>query len=273
MPFRVPKSAPLVSCGLPLGYHAGPERKSLKCATRLVFSVPLALTKPSPRPSDPISPLDKEALKQLALLGGLVDHVEISSSEFADLIASSQQTASRRILELVSRGLIEREMGVKKQLLKISLEGMEVLKGEAAAFRRIFELSRAVHIRGLVSSGVGEGKYYISQEGYTRQFEKHLDYVPFAGTLNVELQGPEVNKLRLLKANPGILIERFTTDERTFGEVYAWRATIGGEVCAAILPKRSHYTRVLEIIAPQHLRSRLGLEDGSPVEIEVEVPG
>lgn len=251
----------------------GPTRKTLKWRTRVVVSVSLALKNPSPRPTDPVSPLDKEALKQLALLGGLVDHVEISSSEFADLIDASQQTASRRILELVSRGLIEREMGVKKQLLKISLEGMEILKTEAAAYRRIFELAHAVHIRGLVSSGVGEGKYYISQEGYTRQFERHLGYAPFPGTLNIELQGPEVNKLRILKANPGILIERFQTPERTFGEVYAWRGTIQGQPCAAILPKRSHYTRVLEIIAPEHLRSRLDLEDGTEVEIEVEVPG
>lgn len=236
-------------------------------------TVPLALKNPSPRPTDPVSALDKEALKQLALLGGMVDHVEISSSEFADLIGASQQTASRRILELVSRGMIEREMGVKKQLLKISLDGMEILKTEAAAYRRIFELSRTVHIRGTVSSGVGEGKYYISQDGYTRQFQRHLGYTPFAGTLNVELQGPEVNKLRLLKANPGILIERFQTPERTFGEVYAWRGTVAGEVCAAILPKRSHYTRVVELIAPEHLRSRIGLEDGDEIEIEVEVPG
>lgn len=220
-----------------------------------------------------MSPLDKEALKQLALLGGIVDYVELSSSEFASLIDASQQTASRRILDLVAHGLIEREMGVKRQLLKISVEGLEVLKEEAAAYRRIFELSRSVHIRGAVSSGVGEGQYYISQKGYSDQFDAKLGYVPYPGTLNLELSGPEVNKLRLLKANPGILIERFSTPERTFGEVYAWRATLDGEPCAAILPKRSHYTRVLEIIAPEHLRSRFGLEDGAEVEIEVEVPG
>lgn len=220
-----------------------------------------------------MSPLDKEALKQIALLGGVVDHVEISSSEFAELIGASQQTASRRILDLVAAGLVEREMGVKKQLLKVTVEGLEVMKAEAAAYRRIFELSRTVHIRGIVTSGVGEGQYYISQDGYKRQFEQHLGYAPFPGTLNLELQGPEVNKLRLLKANPGVLIERFQTEERTFGEVYAWKATMAGEPCAAILPKRTHYTRVLEIIAPQHLRTRFGLEDGTTVEIEVEVPG
>lgn len=236
-------------------------------------AVPQTLKRPSPRPSDPFSPLDKEALKQLALLGGIVDYVELSSSEFAALIGASQQTASRRILDLVSSGLIEREMGLKKQLLKVSVEGVEILKEESAAYRRIFELSRSVHLRGTVSSGVGEGQYYISQDGYSRQFQKHLGYTPFPGTLNLELQGPEVNKLRLLKANPGILIERFSTPERTFGEVYCWPATVDGEPCAAILPKRTHYTRVIEIIAPEHLRSRFGLEDGNELEIAVDVPG
>ena len=235
--------------------------------------MPQSVRVQSPRPSDPVSPLDKEALKQLALLGGMVDYVELSSSEFATLIGASQQTASRRILELVAAGLIEREMGVKRQLLKISLEGLDILKSEAAAYRRIFELSRSVHIRGTVSSGVGEGQYYISQDGYKVQFQEKLGFSPFPGTLNLELAGPEVNKLRLLKANPAFLIERFQTAERTFGEVYAWKATLDGNACAAILPKRTHYTRVLEVISADHLRTRFGLSDGDEVEIEVEVPG
>ncbi|MBW3581641.1 MAG: DUF120 domain-containing protein [Euryarchaeota archaeon] len=223
------------------------------------------------RPSDPVSPLEKEALKQIALLGGIMEQVELNSSEFASLLATSQQTASRRILELVEEGLVERDLGVRKQRLKITPQGLEVLKAEHAAYQRIFELSETVHLTGRVRSGVGEGQYYMSQDGYVRQFRAKMGFTPYPGTLNVELSGPEVNKLRLLKARPAVVIERFQTEERTFGGVHAWPARISGRACAAILPNRTHYTRVIEVIAPEHLRSSLSLKDDDPVELEVEV--
>jgi riboflavin kinase, archaea type len=219
------------------------------------------------------APQDKEALKQIALIGGVQGPVELSSTDFARLIGSSQQTASRRILQLTEQGLLQREMGMKKQLLKISAEGLEVLKQEAAAYRRIFELFQVLNIRGTVQSGVGEGKYYMSQEGYRTQFQQKLGFDVYPGTLNMELDGAEMNKLRILRAHPGRLIESFSTNERTFGEVHAWKASIDSRPCAAILPKRSHHKRVLEIIAPEHLRSRFGLEDGDELEIRVEVSG
>lgn len=228
-------------------------------------------THAAPRPSDPVNPLHVEALKQIALLGGTLDPVEINSSEFAELIHSSQQTASRRILELLESDLIERDLGVKKQLLRITEDGIEVLRREHAAYGRIFELGRTIHLEGQVVSGVGEGQYYLNQEGYNRQFEEKLGYRPYPGTLNIELSGAEANKLRLVKARPAILIERFQTEERTFGEVYAWHARLDGHPVAAIIPKRSHYTRVVELIAPEHLRSTLGLADGAMVEVVVEV--
>lgn len=224
-------------------------------------------------PPEEATPQDKEALKHIALLGGIQGPVELSSTDFARLLGASQQTASRRILQLAEQGLLEREMGMKKQLLKISSEGLEILKQEAAAYRRIFELFRVLDIRGTVQSGVGEGKYYMSQDGYQRQFREKLDLDVYPGTLNLELDGAETNKLRILRAHPKYYIESFQTDERTFGEVHAWKGTIDSEPCAAILPKRSHYKRVLEIIAPQHLRSRFGLKDGDEVEIRVEVNG
>lgn len=219
------------------------------------------------------TPQDKEALKQIALLGGIQTAVELSSTDFARRIGSSQQTASRRILHLNETGLVEREMGMKKQLLKVSATGLEVLKEEAAAYRRIFELFQVLNIKGKVTGGVGEGKYYMSQDGYQRQFRDKLDFDVFPGTLNLELDGAEVNKLRILRSHPAFLIESFKTAERTFGEVYAWKASIQGNPCGAILPRRTHYKRVIEVIAPDHLRSKFGLDDGDELEIRVEVDG
>jgi CTP-dependent riboflavin kinase len=40
---------------------------------------------------------------------------------------------------------------------------------------------------------------------------------------------------------------------------------------ALILPLRSHYTDIIELIAPQNLRESLGLKDGDLVHVEVRV--
>lgn len=210
------------------------------------------------------------ALKQLALLGSMQTNIEVSSSELGDLLITSQQTASRRILSLEHRGLIEREVGVRKQLIRITEAGTEILRKEFADYKRLFEMASELQIRGVVQSGLGEGSYYMTRPGYVTQFEAKLGFTPFPGTLNVELQGTEVNKIRLLKTSSPIVIEGFRDETRTFGEVFAWRARVNGSLpCALILPKRTHYTRVVELLAPEKLRDRLNLVDGQELDLIV----
>ena len=71
-----------------------------------------------------------QILKELALLGATQNKVEISSFELANQLNTSQQTASRYLLELDNEELIKREMGVKKQLIQITITGTEILKKE-----------------------------------------------------------------------------------------------------------------------------------------------
>jgi riboflavin kinase len=116
---------------------------------------------------------------------------------------------------------------------------------------------------------MGEGKYYTAQKGYADQFEKHLGFVAYPGTFNVEIEYIERNKLRLLRSYGGIVIDEFTAENRTFGGVVCFKATINGNQGAIVLPKRSHYASVLECISPIHLREKLQLHDGDPVEVVV----
>ena len=55
-----------------------------------------------------------QTLKELALLGGIKNRVEISSLELAKQLETSQQTASRYLVELDKKGMITRELGIKK---------------------------------------------------------------------------------------------------------------------------------------------------------------
>ena len=77
---------------------------------------------------------------------------------------------------------------------------------------------------------------------------------------------------RRLDEEKGILIEGFSTEDRTFGEVKAFKCRVNGVEGAIVIPKRTHYpSEILEIIAPVKLREKLGLKDGDIVEVEVLV--
>lgn len=216
-----------------------------------------------------VRPTDVEALKQLALLGGLAEPVELASGEFGALIDASQQTASRRLIELTDAGLVQREMGLRKQRIRITPAGIEVLRAEHLLYQRLFEARGSLLLAGQVKKGLGEGRYYLSRPGYETQFQHTLGWTPYPGTLNLDLGSAEANKLKFLRRHPAHTISGFQAEGRTFGGVSCHPARIGDTECAVILPHRSHHTTILEVIAPVCLREHLPCRDGDTVEVEV----
>lgn len=212
-----------------------------------------------------------QTLKELALLGAMNNKIELSSQELATKMNTSQQTASRYLLELDAGQMITRELGIKKQLIQITTTGTEALEQEYSQYKQMFDLTSKVVFKGKVISGMGEGKYYTAQHGYTEQFQKKLGFLPYPGTLNVEIEYIERNKLRLLRNCGGIAVEEFKNENRTFGGVVCFKATINGSEGAIVMPKRSHYAAVLECISPYYLRDRLHIHDGDEVEVVVSL--
>ena len=208
-----------------------------------------------------------QTLKELALLGAIKNKIEISSLELAKQLNSSQQTASRYLLELDKKGMVSREFGIKKQLIQVTNLGEEALNREHLQYKQIFELTDRVLFKGKVISGMGEGRYYTEQSGYVEQFKEKLGFIPYPGTLNVEIEYVERNKLRLLKNSKAITIEEFKTKNRSFGGVRCFKAKINGSEGAIVLPLRSHYSNILEFISADYLRQRLNLKDGESVKI------
>ena len=216
-----------------------------------------------------LKPYLLQTLKELALLGAIKNKIEISSHELAKRLDTSQQTASRYLLELDKEGSITRELGIKKQLIEITTVGVEVLQNEHSQYQQIFELSNRIHFKGKVVSGLGEGRYYTAQNGYVEQFKQKLGFKPYPGTLNVEIEHIEKNKLRLLKNYDAIVVEGFETGNRTFGGVRCLKAKISGVSGAIVLPLRSHYSNILEFVSEFFLRDKLGLCDGDEVKIVI----
>ncbi len=211
-----------------------------------------------------------DALKSLAMLNATKKVVKVSSKEFAEKINQSIQTAARKLKELEDHGYIERQINKNGQFVVITEKGKKLLYREYLDYKKIFEGKEEVIIEGEVMSGVGEGKYYVSLEGYKRQFIEKLGFEPFPGTLNLRIPKEQMYFRRLLDEEEGILIKGFRTEDRTFGDVKAFKCKIDGIEGAAIIPQRTHYSSdVLEIIAPVCLREKLNLEDGDKVVVEV----
>ncbi|MCD6370243.1 MAG: DUF120 domain-containing protein [Thermoplasmata archaeon] len=216
-----------------------------------------------------ISPEDIHLLKLLALHRANKDFVGITTSQIGKEMGVSQQTASRRLRRLLNLKLVEVRRNGRRIAVKLAKRGVDLLKKEFIDYQRIFELSEYVEITGEVVSGLGEGRYYIMKEGYYRQIKEKLFFEPYPGTLNVRVYPKDMQKIETLKTLPGICIKGFVSEGRTFGNVKAFLCTINGKDAALIIPERTHYTDIIEIIAEKNLREELNLEDGTPVEVVV----
>ncbi|WP_254863802.1 CTP-dependent riboflavin kinase [Halovivax gelatinilyticus] len=218
---------------------------------------------------------ERATLKLLALSGGLGGDVKLSCADLAERLDASNQTASRRLQRLESSGLIERDTVSDGQWIAITDEGERELRTAYEEYRRIFETAPQVDLDGTVTSGMGEGRHYISLPGYQRQFEDRLGYDPFPGTLNVELRDEAVPRRRAMEAVEPIPIDGWEDDDRTYGPAVCHPATIetaDGETAAVhtIAPERTHHDDdQLEVIAPEKLRDALDLTDGDHVTIHV----
>ncbi len=208
-------------------------------------------------------------LRKIALLGGMDDYIAVSSRELGTALEMSQQSASKRILELLELGLIVRDLGARKQRIKLTSAGVDELKKEYNEFRRIFELTDHITLHGTVKDGMGEGQYYIDQEGYQTQFESKLGFRPYPGTLNISVDKEDIGKLDMIKSTAGIPISGFTHGGRSFGDVIAYKSKIKNVDCAVVVPARSHYVDVIEIICHYHLRRTLSLNTDDRLDVKV----
>ncbi|MCI4328530.1 MAG: DUF120 domain-containing protein, partial [Thermoplasmata archaeon] len=95
--------------------------------------------------------------------------------------------------------------------------GTELLRGEYEQYRRIFEGPGRLKFSGEVASGLGEGRYYLSQPGYMLQFAERLGYSPYPGTLNLRVGADDRARLDAARHWKGIRIDGFEAGGRTFG--------------------------------------------------------
>lgn len=210
----------------------------------------------------------------LAQMGAYHKAIKISTKHLAEKSDISQQTASRHLIELSRIGWIKRSVTPRGCLIKLTESGKQPLKDLYSKMKVLIETAHplSVMIEGIVFSGLGEGAYYVKQEGYQKQFIEKLGFRPFPGTLNVNLASEhDAETRRELENYPAIEIAGFETESRTFGPVKCYPILINNKAKGAVIfALRSHYdVSVLEIIAHQHLRTHLRIKDNDKLHLEI----
>jgi riboflavin kinase len=210
-------------------------------------------------------------LKELKQLAGSGSEIEISSSDLAEKLEVSQQSASNYIIELSESGYIERKMASRRQSISITEKGLNFLYRELDSLSNLLETEKSIVIKGSVTSGLGEGRYYVSRKNYVIQFQKKLNFIPYLGTLNIAVEPDYRSNYSRVKSAEGIHIEGFKTEDRTFGPVKAFRAKIFNTDCAIIMPERTVHSDIVEVICTDYLRGKYSLKDGDRVSLTVQI--
>jgi riboflavin kinase len=218
---------------------------------------------------------DLFTLLKLAEMGAHRCTAKISTQYLAEKLGISQQTASRYLIELERKGWIKRTTTPDGSLIKIDEPGVRELQQLHQNLQLWLEAAYppSITLEGMVFTGLGEGAYYTTKEIYKHQFIEKLGFDPYPGTLNLKLTTEYDLKTRTeLEALPAIEIQGFKTEDRTFGAIKAYPATLANRTCGALISAlRSHYDRsVMEIIAPVNLRRQLKLKDGQKVKVEIQ---
>ena len=121
-------------------------------------------------------------------------------------------------------------------------------------------------IEGEVTTGLGKAAFFLSQEFYTREFEKNLGFVPFPGTLNIVVSDDHLDEINKIKD----ACENLIKPDEGFGAVKFIEAVLNDNVDGAIVfpAKTTHEENYLEFISENRLRDELNLEDGDVVSLE-----
>ena len=126
--------------------------------------------------------------------------------------------------------------------------------------------SRNNVVYGTVSTGFGEGAYFMSMPHYKNEIKKKLGFDAYPGTLNLKV---ESNQINLLKKNKPIKIDGIKKNNRIFGQVDCYRAKINNMGGSIIIPHLTKHKNIIEFIAPVHLKTELRLKNGDKIKIEL----
>ena len=128
-------------------------------------------------------------------------------------------------------------------------------------------------LQGRVVSGSREAAYFTQLDWVQQQCREKLDFVPFPGTLNLEIDPDFIPLLfELREADASELIP--PASDGCAAKVVP--LTVEGIRGAVVIPEdtaNTHGQNIIEVMAPVGLRESLGLEDGQLLTLFADRPG
>ena len=215
-------------------------------------------------------------LSELLLSGAKNNFVELTTNEIAKKIKRSQQLASKELLDLEFFGCIKRNKKSKKYTIKVTEKGYQQVYDHFLFLKTAVEpFKQGIDFEGQIITGMGEGAYYMSLNGYKKQFKEKLGYEPYPGTLNIKLNSMLfVEAKKEMLKYPAIKIEGFSDQSRTFGWVKCYPAYINDSRninSSILILERTHYDdTIIELIAPFSIKKQFSLKNGDYVKLKVD---
>ena len=214
-------------------------------------------------------------LSHLFSKGGKHNFIKITTASLGKNIGKSQQAASLHLKELENGGFIERIYHGRTFSVKITQKGYSEISTLFHLLSKSISSSPTdLELKGKIVSGMGEGAYYMSLKGYTKQFKSKLRYIPFPGTLNVKLNDKRyIQAVSNLSEQNGIKINSFSDGKRTFGWVRCFSGIINSKFeCELVILERTHHDHsIIEFISKKDIRKSLRLKDNSTVKIKIPI--
>ena len=125
-----------------------------------------------------------------------------------------------------------------------------------------------IKIRGIVTSGVGEGKLLTEIPWVKQQFINKLGINAHPGTFNITVLAEDAEKLNAVRKAKGIEIAPEDVDFCTGkGFLALVNDKIRGAVVIPLVP--NYPLAQLEIISGDNIKQALTLKDGDRVEVDV----
>lgn len=120
---------------------------------------------------------------------------------------------------------------------------------------------------GKITSGMGKGTFFMSQDFYKAQFQEKVHFKPFEGTLNLKIESDSIASMKTIPINKFGIIH----GEGKFGDVKYIKATLNNEVAGALVfpAKSEHNEDLLEFITDKNLRKQFNFKDGDEVTINI----
>lgn len=215
-------------------------------------------------------------LAKLLLKGAKDNFIEFTSTDIGIEINKSQQAASKIVLELQEMKYVERIKKGHGYMIRVTEEGLSSVKKMSGFLNMALNSPPGnIHFNGILVSGMGEGKYYMSLEGYRKQFKKKIGYIPYPGTLNIRIFDPlSLENREKIERFGYQFIDGFSDSERTYGWVKCYSAIMNDNVDIQsdllILERTHHDKNMLEIIAPVNIKQLMGLKNGDNVKVTLQ---